>query len=265
MGNVPPVFKRFLSQLWYAVGMALFFFVFIFVYTPLESRSFLDAGRGLFAFNLTMVSCILLLCLLITRVIYYYIWRKRDLVLLGYAAWTCMEFVISAMFVSLYMWLISRRAMPYFQYVDDCVLLVSLSLIFPCLIAVLSLYLNDRNRGEAEVESQLVRFNDENQRQKLVIASSAILFIEADENYVRVYYLEGDTQKEYLLRNSMKGIDALVSKHGLVRCHRSYFVNPEHVKVLRKEKEGVILAELDLSTKAIPVSKKYYEQLSALL
>ena len=72
--------------------------------------------------------------------------------------------------------------------------------------------------------------------------------------------------KFYVLRNSMKSVDELCLSNGLVRCHRSFYVNPAHVRVLRKEKEGVVLAELDMDdVRDIPVSKKFYENLAEML
>ena len=63
----------------------------------------------------------------------------------------------------------------------------------------------------------------------------------------------------------MKAIDELCQDHGLLRCHRSFYVNPVHVKVLRKDREGVIFAELDADTRHIPVTKRYYDRLAELL
>jgi DNA-binding LytR/AlgR family response regulator len=78
--------------------------------------------------------------------------------------------------------------------------------------------------------------------------------------------MEGEKIKEYSLRQSMRGIEELMAKHGIIRRQRSYFVNPNHVKVLRRDKEGFIQAELDVSdSKPVPVSPKYYEHLSELL
>ena len=77
--------------------------------------------------------------------------------------------------------------------------------------------------------------------------------------------MEGEALKEYTLRQSMKGIETLMDKHGIIRCQRSYFVNPRHVKVLRRDKEGIIQAELDTHNQHVPVSPKYYEQLSKML
>ena len=115
-------------------------------------------------------------------------------------------------------------------------------------------------------EEDLIRFADTTGRLKLVIAHDVLLYIEAQENYVRVHYLEGEQLKEYSLRQSMRGIEELMERHGIVRCQRSYFINPRHVKVLRRDKEGFIQAELDVPhIKPVPVSPKYYEEVSRLL
>ena len=71
--------------------------------------------------------------------------------------------------------------------------------------------------------------------------------------------------KDYALRNSMKAVESLVEGKGLVRCHRSYMLNPLHVKALSKGKEGVIEAEMDAGCPPVPVSKRYYDNLSSLL
>ena len=115
-------------------------------------------------------------------------------------------------------------------------------------------------------EEDLVRFVDSTGRLKLVIAHDVLLYIEAQENYVNIHYMEGEQQKEFSLRQSMRGIEELMEKHGIIRCQRSFFVNPRRVKVLRRDKEGLIQAELDArNARPVPVSPKYYEDLSKLL
>ena len=111
-----------------------------------------------------------------------------------------------------------------------------------------------------------MRFVDSTQRVKLMIASSAVLYIKAEENYVHIRYMEGDRLKEYALRASMKSLEELMHKHGLIRCQRSYYINPQHIKVLRRDKEGMITAELNTpQAQPIPVSPRYYEELAKWL
>jgi DNA-binding LytR/AlgR family response regulator len=64
----------------------------------------------------------------------------------------------------------------------------------------------------------------------------------------------------------MRAVDDLCLSNGLVRCHRSFYVNPSHVSVLRKDKEGFVSAELDMDdVRDIPVSKKFYNNLAEML
>ena len=78
--------------------------------------------------------------------------------------------------------------------------------------------------------------------------------------------MDAERIKEFLLRASMKSVENTVGGHGLVRCHRSFFVNPRYVKMLSKNKDGMITAQLLLpEMDAIPVSKQFYQQLSELL
>jgi len=182
-----------------------------------------------------------------------------------YALWSAAEVVVSALFVGLYFALMYQGQYPYFLCVGKSLLLLVATAAYPYLIVNLIVALKKEDPADAS-EDSLVRFFDFTERLKLVIATDAILYIEAEENYCRIHYMEGERHKEYSLRNSMTRIQPLMEKQGIVRCQRSYFVNPRHVKVLRKDKEGVILAELDVNgLKAIPVSPKYYDALNERL
>jgi len=125
---------------------------------------------------------------------------------------------------------------------------LSLTLVIPYTILALSLRLYELNNSSNEDEDnaiQRMRFYDDRHNLKIVLTPSSVLYITAEENYVNIYYTENDKLRNYVLRSSMKAIDELCQDNGLIRCHRSYFVNPSHIKVLRKDKEGVVYAELD--------------------
>ena len=111
-----------------------------------------------------------------------------------------------------------------------------------------------------------MRFYDDRHNLKIALTPDAILYITAEENYANMFYTENDKVRNYVLRSSMKALDELCQDNGLIRCHRSYYVNPLHVKVLRKDKDGIVYAELDASDiMHIPVTKRYYDRLSEML
>ena len=64
----------------------------------------------------------------------------------------------------------------------------------------------------------------------------------------------------------MKSVEEICLDNGLIRCHRSFYINPRHVEVLRKDKEGVMYAELDVKeSRHVPVSKSFSKTLSEAL
>ena len=124
----------------------------------------------------------------------------------------------------------------------------------------------EQKEEQTNYDDSLMRFVDNTQRVKLMIASSAVLYIKAEENYVHIRYMEGERLKDYSLRASMKSLEELMQKHGLIRCQRSYYINPQHIKVLRRDKEGMITAELHTPlAQPIPVSPRYYDELAKWL
>jgi len=115
-------------------------------------------------------------------------------------------------------------------------------------------------------EKTLIRFYDEQKRLKLVVSSEAVLYIEAEENYVHILHLDNGRVKDFELRSSMRALEEILQRHGLVRCHRSFFVNAAHVELVKKDANGYALAQLDHDgLKNIPVSKKYYNAMVSLL
>ena len=160
--------------------------------------------------------------------------------------------------------------MPYFSALPYCFKIAVMTMIYPYLIAILLRIITNKNydieAAGKEPEEAMVKFYDEHKRLKLTIDPSAILYVSADANYIKIHYLESDRVRVYQLRNSMKSFEADARKHGLVRCHRSFYVNPRHIKVLSRGKEGIIYTEFTRDgLERIPVSKQYYDQLANML
>ena len=248
MTQVPRLFRRFMPQLIHMLVLPLFFFLFVLIYRPFGLNAFF--GKELFGVHVTVIACIVFSCIVVTRLLYYYLPLKLNYTL--YIVWCFSE----VFFISLFSSLLSRA----FEF-------VLFSLAIPYAILALSLRIYDLTSLKNEPSSaNRMRFYDSNHNLKFVATADTILYIAAEENYINIYYMDNGKVKFYVLRNSMKSVDELCLSNGLVRCHRSFYVNPAHVRVLRKEKEGVVLAELDMDdVRDIPVSKKFYENLAEML
>lgn len=265
MSQVSRIFRRFIPQLLHMIVLPIFYFSFMLIYRPFSSFDFM--GGEWFGVHLTISSCIVLLATIIVRLLYYYLPMKINYSL--YIFWCLGEIIFSSFFVALYIWLVLHKPMPYFEAFATSFKYLSLTLVIPYVILALSLRLYEYHvkTDDSTFDTlQRMRFYDDKHNLKIVLMPETILYITAEENYVNIFYNENGKLRNYVLRSSMKALDELCQDNGMVRCHRSYYVNPSHIKVLRKEKEGVIYAELDAQEVIhIPVTKRYYDRLSEML
>jgi DNA-binding LytR/AlgR family response regulator len=123
------------------------------------------------------------------------------------------------------------------------------------------LKLKEEDKTAEMPKRNLIAFQDEKGEFKISIVRENLLYVDSADNYATIHYLNKSKLSHYLIRNSLKWMEENLTKEStLVRCHRSYIVNLDKVKVLRKTKDGIFL-ELDaLNTPDIPVSKTYYER-----
>jgi len=88
-----------------------------------------------------------------------------------------------------------------------------------------------------------------------------ILYIEAADNYMDVYYLEENKVSHKLLRSTIKQIEEqLKSYPSFVRCHRAYIVNIDQITNIEGNAQGYKL-KLQNTPKEIPVSRTYMQTL----
>jgi DNA-binding LytR/AlgR family response regulator len=165
------------------------------------------------------------------------------------------------------MWMMQNNPKAYLEYLSPCFEINLFTLAIPYAILALSIRIYDFNNVKLEPENNnRMRFYDVNHNLKFVVTADSLLYIGAEENYINIYYTDAGKVRCYVLRSSMRAVDELCLSNGMVRCHRSYYVNPAHVRVLRKDKEGYVSAQLDVDdVRDIPVSKKFYNNLAELL
>ncbi|MBR5034710.1 MAG: LytTR family transcriptional regulator [Bacteroidales bacterium] len=260
---LPETFKKFVAQALYFGIVPFFFLIFAALYKPFNTDTVLDAPRASYSFNIAMIMCIILLVLLSSRMILYFTRVIRHLSMNWYRVWCAGEIVVCAFFVALYVALIGKFDLQYLEILVYTAAYLFLVLMFPYIILDLALNLAAaKNANVASVSDNKLHFYDNRHVLKFVVNTDNMLFIKADENYITIHYNEGDKRKTYDMRCSMKSIEDVCQENGILRCHRSYFINPKHVKALRKDKENVIVAELDTADDTlIPISKRYYEEL----
>lgn len=246
--------------------------VILYEFRPLvelmHSGDAVSAITNIYPFNIAIVSAILLVCMLLTRMTLFFIRHRIRLTVVYYSVWCIAEVVVMSAFAALFLTLISHVQMNYFVFLGNCFKSFASTLVFPYVIAGQAYYILDmRSSAGAQAEKEVrLKFYDNRKLLKLTTFASSVLYIKADENYLGIYHVEGDRVYRYELRNSMKAVENMCRDCGFVRVHRSYIVNPVHLKSVSKSEDGKYLATLEFcGTHEIPVSKKYYEDVVSLL
>ncbi|CAL2082588.1 LytTR family transcriptional regulator DNA-binding domain-containing protein [Tenacibaculum sp. 190524A05c] len=100
-----------------------------------------------------------------------------------------------------------------------------------------------------KTEEKNITIKGDNKLDVLKIKPSNLICISNAQNYVEIYYLEGDQLKTKLLRSSLKKL--LTDFDFLIQVHRSHLINPDHFQSW-KDSNTIELSKIEL-----PVSKSY--------
>lgn len=256
------------SAILHSLIVPVFALVFVAFYRPYGIYDVLQMPDVTFTFNLTILFCIVLVSVSIVRLWLFLLGKYRYLSRSVYAVWCLGEIVVSTMFVSLYMTLVSEHPSPFFDTVGLSFVVMLSICVYPYgfLWLGLELYAVNQDEPPLKEDTSLIRFYDEYHKLRFVIAPEAVVYVKSEENYVQIHYMDQNRMKKFILRSSMKALDETMSKHGLIRCHRSYFVNPSFIKIVHRDSSGLIVAELRLENScSIPVSRKYHDVIIKLI
>jgi hypothetical protein len=104
-----------------------------------------------------------------------------------------------------------------------------------------------------------------NEKDKLQVLLSDLLFVQSSDNYVEVHYLEKGHATKKLMRISLKAVELqLESNSDIFRCHKSYMVNLKKVNHVSGNAQGYKL-KLEHTNKPIPVSRPNNDELKKRL
>lgn len=113
--------------------------------------------------------------------------------------------------------------------------------------------------------TETITIEASNKRENISLLINNFLYITSADNYIDVYYLEGNAIKHNLLRNTLNNIEKQTSNNQSIhRCHKSYIVNMTKIDSVLGNASGykINLKNTDL---LIPISRKYKENIFSLL
>ena len=256
------------STIMHSMIVPLFVLIFIIYYKPSAFYNLLHMEHASFAFNATIVFCIVLLSISMTRGWLYLIGKYKEVNKSIYIVWCIAEMLVAALFISLYIVLMDNKEVPFFELAGSSFVMMMAICAYPYafLWLGLALYEKENEDGTQVEDNSLLRFYDEYNKLRFVIAPEAVMFIKSEDNYVQIHYIDKGKAKKFILRSSMRALEETLAKHGLVRCHRSYFINPPFIRVVHRDESGLIVADLNQDGyDSIPISRKYQDAVMKVL
>lgn len=276
--RISEIYFKLKPNLIFCIAFPVYSILFISIYSP--KLHFYDAWTNGWdngaSLCLPIVASIEMATAMLSRSLLCFLPFTRSLNRNEYLIWLLLEMIVGSLFVDLFLSIYLHS--PFFALLPQAMLSYFCLNIIPYFIFWLMMQLKEQTlqlvkvqdeleelrRGVEHNEVGMVRFNDEKGNTKLVVSADRVISIESAGNYVNILYDDNGKLVRYSLRNSLKGVEKVCSSNGLVRCHRSYFVNLNKIKIIRRTPEGVS-AEMDVPNVGnIPVSKTYAPELLRL-
>lgn len=260
------------NQIWMLSFVSVFAFLFINVFKPFRSVEWLNLGEKplkymglsfLLVLQGTLIVSISRTCM--------YLYTRRHLISYGqYIAWVFAElFVLAASFT---IWSIMFGLQEYFFIALKSALENTALLLFiPYTLCIIYFSLKEKEQllkklqedtnthpvGDDTSTKPMITFYDGRGALLLSVARENCLYIEASDNYVCLWYLKNEMPRKAMIRLTMSRVVEQLKNTNIVRCHRSFMVNLEKIRMVRRDKEGLFLEMGIPSVKEIPVSKTY--------
>lgn len=125
--------------------------------------------------------------------------------------------------------------------------------------------LSKKLKDNKTIHDKIVYFNSDYQKDSLAIKVSLLLYIRSANNYIEIFWKEGDLVKTQMVRCSMVSAEENLKEHKFIfKCHRSYMVNINYIDHIEGNSQEYKLYFENITT-PIPVSKNSVEKLKELI
>ncbi|MCW3788768.1 LytR/AlgR family response regulator transcription factor [Plebeiibacterium sediminum] len=259
----------------FTAGFAL---LFINLYSPFDVRNWFGLSlksQELFFYSSLIILTGVLVAVISRVILYHYNKKKIKTKLWAFLLIIMLEVFCMALFFTIYESVfIKDDNRTYLEVFNVSVQNTALVLLLP--YAVLWLYFSwlDKNHkikelieSEEKIEfdaNSMIPFLDEKGTMRITLKMDDILYIKGADNYVTIYYNKNNAISKFLLRNTIKNLEQRFINHPITRCHRSYMVNFDKIKVIRRERGGHILEIETDPPIEVPVSKTYIKEVFQL-
>jgi hypothetical protein len=257
------------TTIFFTAGFAL---LFLNLYTPFGVATWFEASKLTLLLYASGVILAGVLVVALSRVLmYHYVRRGKRLLIWQYLLWVAAEIASMALFFTFFEIVILHDNRLFTDLLATSLQNTSLTLLLPYTFLWLWFAWRDSKIRLSVITEQpdqpgqhpMVHLRDEKGVLRMSLKHADLLWVQASDNYVTVCYQAQGKLSRFMLRNTLRALEEELKEEAVIRCHRSWLVNIEKVKLIRREKDGLLM-ELDSTPpSSVPVSRTYTHEVLA--
>ena len=282
MSAIPSFIYKRSNQIAMIIFVPIFALLFITIYRPLNFEH-IDEDTGLLTWlNISREVLVQLITLgfifvgmavvAVSRWIMGVYTRKRELSYMQYISWVAFEILIMALIFTIAA-LFTATPQPVTTLFSHSLVKTLLILLIPYVMCYIYFIWQERvaqlrhirerlAEDETALQAAYVQIYDEKGEMRLSVRREHLFLLESADNYVCVWYINNNSPKKVLVRNTLTKVAKQLESTHIQRCHRSYIINLDLIKVMRREKEGIFVEFGVEGVPDVPISKTYVENIN---
>lgn len=273
-GEIPDYLKDKSTIITQVMFVSIFALVFINIYSPFNASIWVEMGRIQFFFYSSALILFGMLVIVISKMIFYLLVGRIRFTYLIFGLWHLTEIVLLAVVYLLVDLVLLKSGMELVERFTSLLSITLLVLAIPYSLSWLYLSMKDKrtklehlteDTSQEFKEKKMITFRDETEKLRFSIKSADILYVESTDNYVTVHILEHEKVRKIMLRNTMKRLEKELEGTLIQRCHRSFMVNFENIKLVKLISANLYIYLDSPEEIRIPVSKSYAEHVHEFL
>ncbi len=271
--KIPPYIYKKSNLVLLVVFTAVFALLFINIYKPFESHQWYPITKFEYFLYSSLIILTGVLVVVISRIVLFYYTKSRTLTYWQYIIWVAADIFFMSLFYTMYSYTLEETR-DFAEVFRSSVINTSLILLLPYSISILYLSWKEKSKQVVALEEERIHgedsplssgtftFYDEKGKLQLSVKKDSLLYMESADNYVSIWFLSKTGVSKYLIRNTLKEMEERFAGTGIVRCHRSFMVNLDQVKVAKRTSVGIVLDLGRDNIPDIPVSRTYAGQIA---
>ena len=282
MNQIPQFIYKRSNQVTMIIFVPIFALLFISIYSPFDFDR-IDTNTKLFNWlNISRELAVQLITIFLIvvgmAVAAFCRWmmaiytRKRTLSYVKYILWIACEVLAMSVFFTLAAELFTDTDKGIVTLFRNSLVKTFLILLIPYTMCYIYFIWQERVAqlrtlrqriadDETALQTAYVQIFDTKGEMRLSVRREHLLLIESADNYICVWYTNNNSPKKVMVRNTLKQVAEQLASTHIQQCHRSYMVNLDLVKVMRREKEGMYIEFGIDGVPDVPISKTYSDSI----